>query len=52
MQVTLMLRPGEADVLRKLAHSERRTPRAQAAVLLAEALNQQAQQPTKETVSK
>ena len=46
MQVTVQLRPTEADLLRHLAFNERRTPKAQAAYLLARAL---AGSPPKET---
>ena len=41
MQVTLQLRPKEADQLVRLAVSERRTPRRVARRLLSEALAQQ-----------
>jgi hypothetical protein len=44
MQITVALRANEAAVLRKLAANERRTPRAQAAYIIAKALNQQNQE--------
>ncbi len=40
MQVTVQLRPDEADKLRQIAFAERRTPKAQAAHLLAAMLKQ------------
>ena len=44
MQITLQLRASEADVLTRMALSERRTARRQAEYLLAEALARQAKE--------
>ena len=50
MQVTLQLRPSEADTLARIAFAERRTTRRQAEQLLAEALAQRAEQITTQRI--
>ena len=41
MQITVALKADEAALLRKIAADERRTPRAQAAYIIAKHLSQQ-----------